>query len=268
MNILEEIIAYKYNQVAERKAAVPLKELERTPFFGRRTVSLTEYIRRKDKTGIIAEFKRKSPSKGDINKNASVEDTTRAYAKAGASGLSVLTDEKFFGGSSEDLSVARNNNDCPILRKDFTVDEYQVIEAKAIGADVILLIAAALDPAVSRKLTGVAHSLGLEVLLEVHDEEELRANLEVGADLIGVNNRNLKTFEVSLDTSRKLSSMIPRDVVSVSESGISRPEAIVELRKYGFEGFLIGENFMREKEPGTAAADFVRRLSELTPAKD
>lgn len=264
MNILDEIIAYKRVQVAERKSTVPLKTLERAEFFERQAISLSEYIRRKDKTGIIAEFKRRSPSKGEINANASVADTTRAYSEAGASGLSVLTDERFFGGSSEDLSTARNSNSCPILRKDFMIDEYQVFEAKAIGADVILLIAAALDPVESKKLARVAHSLGLEVLLEVHSEEELKANLAVDADLIGVNNRNLKTFEVSLDTSRKLSTLIPNGVVKVSESGISKPEAIVELQKYGYEGFLIGENFMKEQNPGVAAAAFVRRLNELT----
>lgn len=264
MNILEKIIEHKRGQVADRKVASPVKTLEKAAHFERQTLSLTEYITRKDKTGIIAEFKRRSPSKGVINANADIVETTSAYTAAGASGLSVLTDEKFFGGASADLSAARQHNSIPILRKDFTIDEYQIVEAKAIGADAILLIAAVLQPVESKKFAALAHSLGLEVLLEVHDEDELQAHLDVGADLIGVNNRNLKTFEVTVETSKRLSGLIPREVVSVSESGISKAEAIVELRKYGFEGFLIGENFMKESNPGAAAAAFVRQLNELT----
>lgn len=263
MNILDEIIAHKRKEVADRKRAFPIEVLKRTELYAAPAVSLKEFLRRKDKTGIIAEFKRRSPSKGIINADASVETTTRGYADAGASGLSVLTDEKFFGGSSDDLSRARQVNSCPILRKDFTVDAYQVAEAKSIGADAILLIAAVLDPLESKKLATFAHDLGMEVLLEVHNEEELRENLQVGADLIGVNNRDLKTFKVSIDVSKRLAPLIPREVLKVSESGISNPEAIAELRLHGFEGFLIGENFMKHAKPEVAAAEFMQALNRI-----
>ena len=209
MNILDQIIEHKRKEVEERKSLYPVKLLEQSIYFSTLPVSMKKYILREDKTGIIAEFKRKSPSKGIINGTASVERTTIGYMQAGASALSVLTDKQFFGGNSEDLMTARKFNFCPIIRKDFTIDEYQIIEAKSIGADAILLIAAVLDPKRSKELTAVAHGLGLEVLLEVHDEQELKSNLEVGADMIGVNNRNLKTFEVSIDISKELAPMIP-----------------------------------------------------------
>lgn len=264
MNILEQIIKFKREEVDNRKRMVSVKGLEKSPWFERKALSLAASIKRPDKTGIITEFKRRSPSKGDINTSASVVETTTAYVSAGASGLSVLTDTKFFGGSSEDLIAARKANpECPILRKDFTIDEYQIIEAKSIGADAILLIAAVMPADESERLARVAHSLGLEVLLEVHDEEELNAHRGIGADLIGVNNRNLKTFEVSTEISKRLSPLIPEEVVKVSESGISKPEAIVELRQFGFEGFLIGENFMKENNPGAAAAAFVQQVAGL-----
>lgn len=260
MNILDQIIDYKRKEVSENKKNTSIKDLETSTYFKRATLSLREFVCKKDKSGIIAEYKRRSPSKGVINANAPVDRTTRGYADAGASALSVLTDQKFFGGSNEDLIEARKNNSCPILRKDFTIDEYQIVEAKAIGADAILLIAAVLEPDQSAKLADFAHGLGLEVLLEVHNEGELRDNLRVNADLIGVNNRDLKTFSVSTDVSKNLSALIPRHVVKVSESGISTPEAIVELRQFGYEGFLIGENFMKEPEPEKAAARFIREL--------
>ena len=263
MNILDEIILHKRVEVAARSKAIPLHVLEESQYFKRPVISLKEYIRRKDKTGIIAEFKRRSPSKGVINQNVSVETTTRGYADAGASALSVLTDEKFFGGSNDDLLRARKSNSCPILRKDFTIHRYQIAEARSIGADAILLIAAVLDPGESKEFTQYAHALGMEVLLEVHNEEELLANMESGADLIGVNNRDLKTFFVSTDVSRRLASLIPDDLVRVSESGISTPEAIADLRKYGYEGFLIGENFMKHPEPQTAAREFMATLKTL-----
>lgn len=260
MNILDQIIEHKRKEVEERKSLYPVKLLEQSIYFSTLPVSMKKYIQREDKTGIIAEFKRKSPSKGVINGNASVERTTMGYVKAGASTLSVLTDTQFFGGSNEDLMAARRVNDCPIIRKDFTIDEYQIIEAKSIGADAILLIAAVLEPKRSKALAAVAHSLGLEVLLEVHDEAELKANLECGADMIGVNNRNLKTFDVSIDISKTLAPMIPDAVVKVSESGISSPETIIELRKYGYEGFLMGENFMKNNQPDRAAMEFMNEL--------
>lgn len=264
MNILDQIIEYKRQEVNESKMTTPESVLRQQAFFGRTTVSMKEYIRREDKSGIIAEFKRRSPSKGVINADASVEGTTRGYADAGASALSVLTDQKFFGGCNEDLMKARKNNSCPILRKDFTIDPYQIVEAKAIGADAILLIAAVLDPRDSARLASFAHSLGLEVLLEVHNESELVANLDAGADLIGVNNRDLKTFTVSIDVSKRLSTLIPAGVIKVSESGIADPSAIVELRQFGYEGFLVGENFMKEAQPEKAAAKFIHQLKKQT----
>jgi indole-3-glycerol phosphate synthase len=264
MNILDQIIEYKRKEVSDRKELYPVKLLEQSIFFSSPTVSLKKYVQREDKTGIIAEFKRKSPSKGMINAYAPVERTTIGYMQAGASALSVLTDKNFFGGSNEDLSLVRKYNFCPIIRKDFTVEEYQILEAKSIGADAILLIAAVLDPKESKVLASFAHSLGLEVLLEVHDEKELKDNLEVDADLIGVNNRNLKTFEVSIEISKRLAPMIPNHVVKVSESGISVPETIVELRKYGYEGFLMGENFMKHSQPEVSAMEFMEQLRKVS----
>ena len=260
MNILDQIIAHKHKEVEERKGLYPVKLLEQSIYFSSQPVSMRKYVQREDLTGIIAEFKRKSPSKGVINAYASVERTTIGYMQAGASALSVLTDKSFFGGANEDLNTARKFNFCPILRKDFTIDEYQIIEAKSIGADAILLIAAVLEPARLKELTSFAHSFGLEVLLEVHDEEELKKSVDAGADLIGVNNRNLKTFEVSISVSKRLAPLIPRDVVKVSESGITAPETILELKEYGYEGFLMGENFMKHSRPEQAAREFVSKL--------
>ncbi len=262
MNILDQIVEHKRKEVAEQKSLYPVKLLEQSIYFSTPLVSMKKYIQRDDKTGIIAEFKRKSPSKGIINAHASVERTSIGYMQAGASALSVLTDKNFFGGTKDDLLTARKFNFCPIIRKDFTVDEYQILEAKSIGADAILLIAAVLDPAVSKSFTVLAHSLGLEVLLEVHDETELKNNLEVGADMIGVNNRNLKTFEVSTDVSKRLASLMPAGVVTVSESGISSVETILELRQFGYEGFLMGENFMKHSRPEQAALEFMGKLMD------
>jgi len=260
MNILEKIVEQKRKEVAERKSLYPVKLLEQSIFFASPTVSLKKYVQRKDLSGIIAEIKRKSPSKGAINPHVSIERTSIGYMQAGASALSILTDKEFFGGSNEDLMVARKFNYCPILRKDFTIDEYQIIEAKSIGADAILLISAILDPKQAKKLASFAHSLGLEVLFEVHSAEELHSELFSDVDLIGVNNRDLKSFEVSLDVSKKLIGMIPKEVVKISESGISSTEAIDELRRIGFDGFLMGENFMKHSRPEVAAKEFIGKL--------
>ncbi len=260
MNILEKIVEQKRKEVAERKSLYPVKLLEQSIFFGSPTVSLQKYILRKDLSGIIAEIKRKSPSKGAINQYVSIERTSIGYMQAGASALSVLTDKEFFGGSNEDLMIARKFNYCPILRKDFTIDEYQIIEAKSIGADAILLIAAILDSKQMKRLSTFARSLGLEVLLEVHTAEELHAHLFSEVDIIGVNNRDLKSFEVSIDVSKKLVGMIPKEVIKISESGISSIEAIHELRGAGFDGFLMGENFMKNSRPEIAAKEFIEKL--------
>ena len=263
MNILDSIIAYKRKEVEDRRSLYPVKLLEQSIYFSTQPVSLSKYVQRQDLSGIIAEFKRKSPSKGVINAYASVESTTIGYMQAGAAALSVLTDKPSFGGSNEDLTVARKYNYCPIIRKDFTIDEYQIIEAKSIGADAILLIAAVLSPQDVKRLSAFAHTLGMEVLLEVHNAEELQSNADANADLIGVNNRNLKTFEVSIDVSKELAEQIPPSAVKVSESGISDPSTIVELRKFGYSGFLMGENFMKNARPERAAREFIRALRKL-----
>jgi indole-3-glycerol phosphate synthase len=267
MTILDKIIEHKRREVAERKSLYPIKFLEQSIFFGTPTVSLKKYIQRDDKSGIIAEIKRKSPSKGIINAHVSIERTSIGYMQAGASALSVLTDKNFFGGSSEDLMTARKFNFCPILRKDFTIDTYQIVEAKSIGADAILLIAAVLTPTELQSLASFAHSLGLEVLLEVHDEEELSASLDAGADLIGVNNRDLKTFELNIGVSKGLAKMIPSSVIKVSESGIDSVEAILELKDHGYEGFLMGQNFMQHSRPEKACKEFIDQLRKVSVQK-
>lgn len=263
MNILDKIIAHKKSEIAEKSSLVPVKLLEQSIYFDSSAVSMKEYIRHEDKTGIIAEFKRKSPSKGPINTTASVETVSIGYMQAGSSALSILTDKEFFGGKNEDLTTARKFNFCPILRKDFIIDEYQIIEAKSIGADCILLIAAALEPKRLKELAVFSHSLGMEVLMEVHAGDELDASLNEHLDLIGVNNRSLKTFEVSLDTSFDLVERIPSEFIKISESGISRPETLVDLKKAGFDGFLIGENFMKSARPEQAAYNFMHEYRRL-----
>lgn len=263
MNILEEIVAQKKKEVTERKSLFPEKLLEQSIYFGSRTVSMRKYILREDKFGIIAEIKRKSPSKGLINAHVSVERTSIGYMQAGASALSILTDSHYFGGKNEDLKEARKFNFCPILRKDFIVDEYQLIESKSIGADTVLLIAAALDPKQLKVLATFAKSLGLETLLEVHNEQELDSSLNEHIDLVGVNNRDLKSFEVSIDTSKNLAQKIPNDFVKVSESGISDPNTILDLRNEGFQGFLIGERFMQSSRPEKSCARFIESLKQL-----
>ncbi len=263
MNILDKIIAYKYKEVERAKAAVSVKILESSKRFEQPTTSLKTALINPKKSGIIAEIKRKSPSKGIINPNVSLENISQGYVQAGVSGMSVLTDTEFFGGSFEDFETVRSLNSCPILRKDFIVDEYQILQAKSMGADVILLIAAALKPKEIKSLAAFANSLGLEVLMEVHNEKELIENLHENIDMIGVNNRNLKTFEVSIETSIQLAALIPDNYVKVSESGISQPESIVELKKYGFEGFLIGETFMKTAAPEVACAAFSDKLNLL-----
>lgn len=263
MNILDQIVSHKRREIEDRKNLYPIRLLEQSIYFPTPVVSLKKYLLREDKSGIIAEIKRKSPSKGIINSDISVERTSIGYMQAGASALSVLTDTQFFGGTNEDLVTARKFNFCPILRKDFILDEYQIVESKAIGADAVLLIAAVLEPDTLRKLSVFAHSFGLEVLVEVHDEEETKATSDTPVDLIGVNNRNLKTFEVTLETSRRLSPFIPDTIVKVSESGIESPEAILELRDFGFRGFLIGQAFMQSSRPEKAAMDFIKELKRL-----
>lgn len=263
MNILDEIIAHKYKEVEERRSLFPTKLLEKSQYFNSQTISLKKYLLREDKLGIIAEIKKKSPSKGIINAHVNIERTSIGYMQAGASALSVLTDQTYFGGKNEDLTTARKYNFCPILRKDFVVDEYQIIEAKSIGADAILLIAAALTAEKLRTLAAFARSLGLETLVEVHNQEELDKSLNDDIVLVGVNNRNLKTFEVNINTSIDLAAKIPNQFVKISESGIQEPETIVKLKTHGFQGFLMGERFMASGRPEKSCARFIEALGQI-----
>jgi indole-3-glycerol phosphate synthase len=258
MNILDKIIGHKRAEVEQNKLDRPVAVLEKSAFFPRRPLSLRASLADPGKTGIIAEFKRRSPSKGVINDRADVLKVTSAYTRFGASCLSVLTDGYFFGGSAGDLERARVNQ-VPILRKDFMIDNYQVTEAKAMGADVILLIAACLSPAQVKELAIFARSLELEVLLEIHNEEEL-GHICDETEIIGVNNRDLKTFSVDTERSVQLSKKIPAGKMKISESGINQIDTIQYLKKFGFSGFLIGENFMKEEDPAAAFERFALDL--------
>lgn len=259
MTILDRIVADKKIEVAQRKQLFPTNYWEASPLFGRTTSSLAAALQA-SQSGIIAEHKRRSPSKQNINSSLSVSEVAQGYEEAGVCGMSVLTDGKYFGGSLDDLTLARAVTNFPLLRKEFIVDEYQLIEAKAHGADVILLIASVLTREEIKQLSEVAKGLGLDVLLEVHNLEELEKSIMPSLDMLGVNNRNLKTFEVSLDTSRILAEKIPNQFVKVSESGISEVSAIQDLKTYGYQGFLVGENFMKTDGPGQAAGDFIKQL--------
>ncbi|WP_138433159.1 indole-3-glycerol phosphate synthase TrpC [Winogradskyella algicola] len=260
MNILDKIVIDKRKEVALRKSLIPLKQLETSVLFERSTISLSKSLKNST-SGIIAEHKRRSPSKAVINQNLDVQDVAKGYEDAGVCGMSVLTDGKYFGGSLDDLLLARASCNLPLLRKEFIIDTYQILEAKAYGADVILLIAAILTKEEIKQFSEFAKSLKLNVLLEVHDLEELQKSIMPSIDMLGVNNRNLKTFEVSLETSKTLSNHIPDDFVKVSESGISSIEAIKELQPYGYKGFLIGENFMKTDNPGESATKFIKDLA-------
>lgn len=260
MNILDQIVFDKRKEVALRKALIPVKQLEFSVLFGRPTNALAGRLKNSG-SGIIAEHKRRSPSKSVINQNLNVQDVALGYENAGVCGMSVLTDSKYFGGSLDDLLVARASCNLPLLRKEFIIDEYQIVEAKAYGADVILLIAAILTNEEIKQFSELAKSLKLDVLLEVHNLEELQKSIMPSIDMLGVNNRNLKTFEVSLETSKTLSQQIPAGFVKVSESGISSVDAIKELQPYGYKGFLIGENFMKTDNPGLSATEFINTLN-------
>ena len=260
MNILDKIIEHKKEEVARNKNLVSLHALQQQQNFNRQIISLKNFLLDETKTGIIAEFKRRSPSKGVINDKADVLHVTTAYTKYGASGLSVLTDTEFFGGTADDLCKARVNN-IPILRKDFIVDEYQLAEARAMGADVILLIAACLTPHRVQELAFFAKSLQLEVLLEIHNETELQHICDE-VDLVGVNNRDLKTFSVDINRSIELSKQIPADKIKIAESGIGNAETINIFKQAGFKGFLMGEHFMKSEDPGEAFEQFVQKLKQ------
>ncbi len=258
MTILDKIVLDKKEEVSAKKRLFPLDFFLRSPLFKRETYSLAEGIR--NKSGIIAEFKRRSPSRQMINQSSSVLEVAKGYEQAGVSGISVLTDTKYFGGALDDLIQVRSIAGIPVLRKEFIIDGYQIYESKAYGADVILLIAAILSPGQIADLSQLAKELKLEVLLEIHNEVELSKSDLSYVDLVGVNNRNLKTFTLELETSRQLAKLIPDQKVKVSESGISKTETIRELKNYGYRGFLMGENFMKTEFPGKTAALFIKDL--------
>ena len=267
MDILEKIISNKRVELVRQKEAISLTQLKQLlkgeEDFADNSltkVSFKESLLKSD-TGIIAEFKRKSPSKGWIFGDALVEEVVPAYELSGASAVSVLTDELFFGGSMTDLKIARQKVALPLLRKDFIIDEYQLYQAKILGANVILLIASALTLEQSKALSATAQELELEVLLEIHSEEEL-AYLEPNIDVVGINNRNLSTFETNIQLSFDLGELIPDNFVKISESGISQAETVCELRKVGFQGFLMGENFMKTENPGKSLEAFIQKVRQ------
>lgn len=259
MNILNEIFESKKAQVAAQKNLVSVKELEQSPLFAAPVVSFKASI--KNGSGVIAEIKRQSPSQGAMNLKIDIGETAKGYTQAGASAISVLTDKSYFGGGGEDLIEARKHTQLPLLRKDFMLDEYQILEAKAMGADAILLIAAMLDKEDIRRLAQFAHSLQLEVLLEIHQREQLDAMNEY-IDVIGVNNRDLAIFKTDIMTSFSLLPYLPESLVKISESGIESPKTAALLKGAGFDGFLIGGSFMKQPSPATACTSFIRQLNQ------
>lgn len=259
-DILSEIIANKRFEVDLQKQTISTEQLQDGVAHGEHSAHSMKQALASSPTGIIAEFKRRSPSKGWIYEGAQVEEIVPAYAAAGASALSILTDEKYFGGSLKDLRTARPLVDLPILRKDFIIDEYQLYQAKIVGADAILLIAAALEQEHCHALAEKAHELGLEVLLEIHSEEELLyINKEI--DMVGINNRNLGTFHTDVENSFRLAEQLPKETVLVSESGIANPDTVKRLQASGFRGFLIGETFMKTEQPGMALEGFLKEFT-------
>ncbi|GEN70131.1 indole-3-glycerol phosphate synthase TrpC [Chryseobacterium lathyri] len=258
MTILDKIIERKKEEITVSKAKISIDHLKNSDFFGRKSFSLKESV--KNKSGIIAEFKRKSPSKGIINDQVQPLKVVSAYENFGASGISILTDTDFFGGSFDDILNVRNHIHIPILRKDFMVDEYQFYEAKSIGADAVLLIAACLSPDQVLEFTELAHQLDMEVLLEIHTEDELN-HFNSKIDLVGINNRNLKDFKVDLQHSVLLKDQLPKDVLSIAESGIYSTENFRYLKEKGFDGFLMGEYFMKNEDPANKFAEFVSNVA-------
>lgn len=259
MTILDKIIERKKQELEVSKTKVSVQQLKDSEFFERKTISLKNTL--KTKSGIIAEFKRQSPSKGVINNQFSSLEVVTTYEKFGASAVSILTDSDFFGGNFEDIISVRNHINIPILRKDFMIDEYQFYEAKSIGADVILLIAACLSPTQVSEFTDLAHQLNLEVLLEIHSEEELK-HINKNIDFVGINNRNLKDFKVDLQHSVNLKNQLPADILSIAESGIYSENDFKFLKEKGFNGFLMGEYFMKSDNPRNKFEEFVTNVSK------
>ena len=263
-DILEEIVAHKRKELKELKGILPLHDLrEKVEEYlandKRQTLSMRHSLAESD-SGIIAEFKRRSPSKGWIKEDGEPTVIPPSYAENGAAALSILTDEKFFGGKLKFIQQARPLVPrTPILRKDFIIDEYQLLQARQIGADAVLLIAACLSKQKCKELARKAHALGLETLLEVHSEPELEY-VGDNIDMVGVNNRNLGTFHTDVQNSYRLANLLPKDYLLVSESGISNPLTVRELRQAGFRGFLIGETFMKTPNPGLALKEFIKGI--------
>ncbi len=264
-DILQEIVAYKRIELKQQKAIIPptilYNNVEQLLADGTQPRRSMRESLATSASGIIAEFKRKSPSKGWIKEEGKPDVIPASYSENGASAVSILTDEKYFGGNLRYVRIARPTVSCPILRKDFIVDEYQLYQAKMVGADAVLLIAADLSKEECNTLAKKAHELGLETLLEVHSEPELEYVRE-NIDMVGVNNRNLGTFHTDVANSYRLASLLPKDYVLVSESGISNPQTVRELREAGFRGFLIGETFMKTPNPGKALADFIAQVTQ------
>ena len=258
MHILDTIVAHKIKEVEERKSTTPQPELIREWEYQPR--SMRQHIL--EGSGVIAEFKRRSPSKPTINLDAVVEQVTPSYEQGGASGISVLTDSHFFGGSDSDMQAARQVNQIPLLRKDFVIDPYQIYEARNLGADCILLIARILTEEQMTSYVEIAHSVNLEVLIEVHNPAELE-KVNVMPDLIGINNRNLDTFEVDYQQSIDLISQLPSDLCKIAESGISSVEVMCDLAAAGFDGFLIGERFMATENPGQACTEMIESYLKM-----
>lgn len=259
-DILQEIVATKRAEVDRRKRETDLQALYRQAETPRTTRHSLREALRSSSTGIISEFKRRSPSKGWINRDADVQSVVRAYQQAGATALSVLTDTPYFGGTDDDLRAARQACSLPILRKDFMIDEFQLVESRVLGADAVLLIAAALTREQCRRFAEIAHQLELEVLLEIHDQSELDYYSEY-VDVLGVNNRNLGSFHTDVANSFRLIEQMPREATPISESGMSNPDTVKELRAIGFKGFLIGENFMKTETPGDSLKSFINALN-------
>ena len=258
MDILKKITENTRREVALRKEQVSLKTLESSVFFTRKMPSFRDALNMSGPS-IIGEFKRKSPSSGIIS-SREVEFVAKGYEQAGVSAISVLTDQTFFGGFDSDLLKAAAVTMLPLLRKDFIIDEYQVVEAKSIGASAILLIASVLDKDEIKNLAELAFSLGLDVLFEIHMEEELE-KMNDRIRIIGVNNRNLNTFETDISQSAGLCSRLPGNCIRVAESGIKSPEDVLNLYNEGYDAFLIGETFMRSEDPGKTAKQFIEKIS-------
>jgi indole-3-glycerol phosphate synthase len=261
MKILDNIISDKKIEIETLSKVVSISDLEKQKDFTKQSKSLKESIK-KSKSGIICEFKRKSPSNEKINYKSNISEVINGYEKAGAVGVSILTNKKYFDGSLSDINEVKNSIDIPILRKEFIISEYQIVESKSIGADAILLIASILDKEEIKNYSSLAKSLGLEVLLEIHSIDELNKISNTDVDIIGVNNRNLDTLDINIENSIEMFENIPSEFIKISESGISKVSDIIELKNCGFDGFLIGESFMKTEDPGLSLSKFIRKVKD------